>query len=189
MAKADPKPTKARSAPPLRVTTYTQEKGDAICERIANGESLRKVCRSPGFPTKTTVLKWLREQPAFAAHYARAREEQADDAADEMTEIRRRVMLPAFIKNPDWEEGMPKALKWLPNPDKLDAQDARAAIDAIKWETAKRNPKKYGDKLAIEVSNNDPAALLAEFRALQAQTGLDLLGLDQFMALPAPTEP
>lgn len=38
-----------------------------ICERIANGESLIKICKSDGMPRKNTVLSWLIES---ASKYA-----------------------------------------------------------------------------------------------------------------------
>jgi len=56
-----------------RPTDYTEEVGLAICERIADGESLRTICSDNDMPGRTTVYQWLEAQPAFANHYARAR--------------------------------------------------------------------------------------------------------------------
>ena len=60
-----------------RPDSFSQQTADLICERLADGESLRSICRSEDMPGRTTVFKWLRELPAFADQYARAREAQA----------------------------------------------------------------------------------------------------------------
>ena len=65
-----------------RPSTFTQKIADEICERIADGESLRSICGDDGFPTKSTVFKWLNDFPGFSDQYARAREAQADSLFD-----------------------------------------------------------------------------------------------------------
>ena len=55
-AKPD-KPKKAKHAgkrlpSPLRSHLYTQELADEICRRLAEGESLRSIARTPGFPSR-----------------------------------------------------------------------------------------------------------------------------------------
>ena len=57
-----------------QVSSFTQEMADIICERIAKGESLRKICLDKDTPSHTTILKWLRDIDGFASQYARARE-------------------------------------------------------------------------------------------------------------------
>ena len=66
---------------------YNPAVGDAICERIAGGESLRKICADSTMPSVSTVLKWLSTTPDFAVQYAHAREEQAETLADEIVSI------------------------------------------------------------------------------------------------------
>lgn len=107
---------------------YSQEQKEKIyskvCVGIASGKSLRKVCEEDNdLPTKETIRVWLIEDAGFSAQYARAREEQADFYADEVTEIA------------DTE----------PDPNK-----ARVRIDARKWAASKLKPKVYGDKLTLD---------------------------------------
>lgn len=45
----------------------------AICRRIAEGESLRALCRDPAMPDRKTLLAWARARPGFAARLADAR--------------------------------------------------------------------------------------------------------------------
>src|ERR1041385_4379143 len=72
-----------------RPSSYTQEKADAICERLINGESLRKICLDPDMPDASTVCRWLahEDNELFRQQYARAREAQADTLADEILDI------------------------------------------------------------------------------------------------------
>lgn len=70
-------------------TKYTTALTDIICERIADGENLRSICRDEAMSIKLTVLAWLADddKTAFRTKYAQAREIQADGFVDEMVEI------------------------------------------------------------------------------------------------------
>src|SRR5690606_532057 len=70
-----------------RPSDYSEALVDAICERIANGESLRSICSDDDMPSKTSVFNWLAKHPEFLTKYARAREVQAEALADEMIDI------------------------------------------------------------------------------------------------------
>ena len=70
-----------------RPSSYTDEVADAICERIADGQSLRSICEIEGMPNKATVFRWLTVNEAFRDQYARARETQADTIFDEILDI------------------------------------------------------------------------------------------------------
>src|SRR5688572_16407481 len=70
-----------------RPSDYTQEIADAMCERIAAVESLRRICTSEDMPAKSTVFRWLILEKGFSDHYAKAREAQADTLFDEILDI------------------------------------------------------------------------------------------------------
>jgi hypothetical protein len=110
-----------------RPSTFTQEVADAICERIADGESVRVICSEPGMPNRATVLRWLSEHPEFAAKHAHAREAQADV----MDEI---ILDCAMACTPE------------------SAPADRVRIGALQWRAARLAPKKYGDKLDMNLS-------------------------------------
>ena len=57
-----------------RPSSYVKEVADDICQLIAQGESLRKICERPGMPSLSMVFRWLNEQAEFRDQYARARE-------------------------------------------------------------------------------------------------------------------
>lgn len=106
-----------------------QELMDEICERLAEGESLRSICQDQHMPNKATVFRWLAEDKSLGDQYARARETQADSLFDEVLMIA------------DTEE---------------DTNKARVRIDARKWMAGKLRPKVYGDKIAVGGADDLP---------------------------------
>lgn len=48
------------------MTKFSQALFNTICERIANGESLRAICADSDMPDKATVLRWLQPETAAA---------------------------------------------------------------------------------------------------------------------------
>jgi hypothetical protein len=130
-----------------RPSSFTQEVAELICGRIADGESLRKICESADMPSKTTVMRWLADesQKAFRDQYARAREAQADHLAEEILEIA------DDGRNDTYETDSGTAV----NQDVI--ARSRLRVDARKWLASKMAPKKYGDKLAIGGADDLPA--------------------------------
>ncbi len=105
---------------------------------IENGTSLREAARNAGIDAGS-LIRHIQEDKEAAKQYARAQEVAADILADEVIQIA------------DTEE---------------DAQKARNRIDARKWKAAKSNPKKYGDRIDLNVSTTiEIGATLAEARA------------------------
>lgn len=115
-----------------RPSSYTDAKGIAICNLVAEGKSLRKIAARKDMPSKYTILKWLNDFPKFASRYARAREECADHFADEIVEIADKA---------------------------TDPQKARVQIDARKWVAAKLKPQKYGDRVNVAGVPDEPVGV------------------------------
>lgn len=116
-----------------------------LCTELAEGRSLRQICKYSGMPAAGTICRWLGEPKnvAFREQYARAREAQAEFYADEIIDIAD-------------NEGTAKKPK--------DVQRSRLQVDARKWVAAKLLPKKYGDKMehtgpqggAIQITSMTP---------------------------------
>jgi len=85
MGSALPKKRGGRSGVPV----YSRELEDIICTRLAEGETLNAICRTPGMPCPSAVRQWvLADKPAgIAARYARAREYGYEAMADELFDI------------------------------------------------------------------------------------------------------
>lgn len=111
--------------------TYSPEQiekaKERICLEIAEGKSLKAICEQDDVPSRETVYQWLADDSAFSDKYVRAREDQADFYADEIIDIA------------DTEP---------------DANKARVRIDARKWKASKLQPKKYGDKVDLNLSGS-----------------------------------
>ena len=114
-----------------RPPKFTQTLADDICERIANGESLRNICRDKSMPDKTTVLRWVDDNNDFCDQYARACARREDSFFDDLIEIADSV-----------------------TADAAEVAKARVQIDARKWVLSRMNPKKYGDRVQQEVSGS-----------------------------------
>lgn len=125
-----------------RASEYTAEIGDIICERISEGQSLRKVCDADDMPNKATVFRWLAANKEFSDQYARARETQADTLFDDVLAIA------------DQYDTISEAV----NPDLI--QRAKLRIDARKWMAGKLRPKVYGDKLELAGDASAPLTVV-----------------------------
>ena len=126
------------------VTTYTEEMALRICERLADGESLKAMCEDEDMPSKSTVFKWLAENTVFSDMYARAREVQADALFDDVLSI-------ADDARNDWMERRGEEDSgWVVNGENIRRSQLR--IDARKWMASKLRPKKYGEKIDVEHS-------------------------------------
>lgn len=96
-----------------------------LCERIAEGRTLRDVCRDPDIPSYECVYQAMRRNPAFADAIARARLESAHGLAESVVEIADSSDDPAM------------------------AQLLRNRCDQRRWLAGKFNPM-YADKHTVE---------------------------------------
>ena len=113
-----------------RPSIYTSDLAATICQRLAEKESLRSICRDPAMPSRAIVMRWLRNNthPEFVDHYARGRECGLDAMADEMLEIADQPLPP--LRNGRIDRGR--------------VQQQRLQIDARKSIMSKQVAKKYG---------------------------------------------
>jgi len=138
-----------------RPSEFNQEVADRICERLADGESLRSICSGDDMPNKATVFRWLGQFSVFSDQYTRAREVQADALFDDVLSI-------ADNSKNDWMESNGKDdAGWMLNGDNI--RRAQLRIDARKWMAGKLRPKKYGEFKAVELTgaNGGPVVIQA----------------------------
>lgn len=131
---------------------YSPQLAALICERIADGRSLRDICADDDMPVKSSILKWLGLHQDFADQYARAREAQADHFAEEILDI-------ADDGTNDWmKRQQGEETVEVANHEHISRSKLR--VDARKWLMSKMAPKKYGDKITQEVTGADGAPLV-----------------------------
>lgn len=129
-----------------RPSKYTKALADKICARLAEGETLRSICRDEEMPDEKAVRDWVREdREGFSPHYAQARDTGLDAIAEEAFEI-------ADDGTNDWME------KHHYKGDDTKAfngehvQRSKLRVDLRKWYLSKMAPKRYGEKLDVEHS-------------------------------------
>ena len=127
---------------------YDPAIGDAICEQIITGKSLKDVCDGDGMPHRATVHRWLEADPDFRDRYARACELRADHIFDEIFDI-------ADNGTNDWMERKNSeggVVGWQENGEALRRSHLR--VEARKWALSKMQPKKYGERIMAEHTGN-----------------------------------
>lgn len=160
------KPTNDTEPKIGRPPIWDREIADTILARLADGESLREICRDPDMPSRPTVYGWvLNDTDGFADQYARARELQADSHADEIVDI-------ADDGSNDWMERRREdgSVDEVVNHEHI--QRSRLRVDARKWVASKLRPKRYGDKLDVTSSDGSMSPRgLNDFYADKAKEG------------------
>lgn len=110
---------------------YREDEWIEFLKRIGEGRSARDVCHNDkDMPSWRTVSEKLNSDNGFASRYALAMENRGQVYADKITETVN-----------DMLEG------------RIDYNQARVAIDALKWQSAKLAPKKFGDVHRMEVKH------------------------------------
>ena len=132
-----------------RPSSFTQDMADTICTRIAEGESLRKICGDDWMPDRVTIYRWLAADPDFCNQYTRAREDQADTLADEIIAIADEQPEVIAVLNKHGELIEHKL-------DNAFLQWQKNRMDARKWTAMKLKPKKYGDRQILAGDSEAP---------------------------------
>jgi hypothetical protein len=123
----------------------TQALFDAVLKRVADGESLNKICTTDDMPCRETFFAWIRNDNVALQAYDLALAARAEKMAEEIVEI-------ADEFPPcDGETGKIDAawVSWQKN-----------RMDARKWTSSKLLPKKYGDRTTLAGDSDNPIALL-----------------------------
>lgn len=101
------------------LSSYSPERGEAVCARIAAGESVLSIGADPAMPCAVTIYNWVRREAGFLEMYEQARSVAADLMFDLAWDI---------------------ALETTEETVRAD----RLRIQTLRWKTAMQAPKKYG---------------------------------------------
>ena len=111
----------------------TPELENDIITSLENGFGLRKWCEGEGRPSRSTVLRWQRENADFGAKCAHAREAAGELAAEEHYEITKDCL--AGNVPPDV---------------------AGRVLSAMQWRAAKLASKTFGDSTTLKGDKENP---------------------------------
>ncbi len=142
---------------------FDEQKAQAVCEILSTEPvSLNAALRRTPGTSKSEFNRWLQDETLPVRDwYARARESQGDVDADAIADVRRKMLRGT-----------------------LTPEQARVAIDSLKWSAGKRKPKVYGDKLQVDqdttlrVVVDDPTRVVRQVSApaaLQVATSVATL--------------
>ena len=108
-----------------RPSKMTDEVQAEILTRISTGESLKKICSDKHLPNAKNVFSFIYTNDEFRNKYEASRREQAEWLGEEIVDIA--------------------------DNDTGDTQRDRLRIDARKWVMSKMLPKKYSDKIDVDM--------------------------------------
>lgn len=136
-----------------RPSIYTPELVETICSRLEQGEALAVVCRDEMMPGLRTFLRWADEKEEVGTAYTLALRARAEFFEAEHSRIAETAK------------------------DKDSAAAARVQLAALEWRMSKLAPKRYGDRLDLNVDHSfDLSAVLdkGRQRVLEANARLGL---------------
>jgi hypothetical protein len=133
---------------------FSQEKADAICARLAEGESLRKAAKAEDV-APSTVLHWEDTIPAFAEQYTGARARGYRMLAEDILEISDRSGADTWTDS----DGNTRT-------DSEVVARAKLMVDSRKWMLAKMLPKVFGEKVEHDHKGNLTVTLNSEDASL-----------------------
>lgn len=168
-----------------RKSTYTEAIAKEICERIAEGEPLRQICRDNHMPGWVTVYAWINTHPDFAERFAHARDLGADAIAEECLAIADTPLTGEEITDAPTGRTIRKA-------DMLGHR--KLQVETRLKLLAKWNPKKYGEAQKVELSGGlkltgmSNEELEAEIASLTAQIGHSAISEGGVVPTPQPDD-
>lgn len=116
-----------------------------ICNRIEEGEAVRTILKEKEMPNTETFYKWIDNDENKAKRYARACEDRATTIFEEILTIA-----------DDQECDVYKDADGVVQTNHNVIQRARLRVDSRKWIISKLQPTKYGDKVDINISREQP---------------------------------
>jgi hypothetical protein len=126
-----------------RPSTFDEAIATEICERLAEGEPLRVICRDDHMPPWRTVYHWMEDRPEFSARIARGRDMGMDAILEDTLLIADEPK--EGIRREESETGVKTVSEDMLGHRKLQIETRLKLL--AKW-----NPKKYGDKLSTELT-------------------------------------
>ena len=121
-------------------TAYTEKLAQAICRRMADGESVNSICKDPKMPARSTVMLWVAsDREGFSDRYEAACTARTHVWADELLDI-------ADDGSNDWMERAGKdgeSQGYQVNGEAI--QRSRLRVDTRKWLLSKLLPR-YSDR-------------------------------------------
>ncbi len=119
------------------MVNYSPELVEKICNEIATGRSLARVCAEEDWmPEEKTVYNWMFSKPGFLELYDKAKEKQMEVYANQIIDLSDMCIADADA-----------------------VAKTKLQIFARQWVMGKLKPKKYGDRTIIAGDKDNPLTL------------------------------
>lgn len=146
---------------------YSPELADRILTELADGKTLRSICRGDGMPTHPAVLDWVRENvDDFGGRYAEARRRGYEVMAEQILDLSDETA-----------------------PENACVAKARLQVDTRKWLLSKALPKVYGDRVALTGDAESPIHVVKTIDATDRTQELMRLYAEARGVIPHDTVP
>ena len=132
---------------------------ESLLHLVSVGNPYRVIAEGVG--VSIVALKNFLSLPEHEAQYARAREEKAENLADELLEI-------ADLNPGTTPQG---------GTDSGAVQHQRLRVDTRKWLISKQLPKKYGDNSTLDLGNKDDKPFKTEQHDITKLSTQELIAL------------
>lgn len=130
-----------------RPSSYSDAIVQEICERLAAGETLTRICEDEHLPTVRTVSNWMMRRPKVFSDIARAREAQMHLEAEQIRDIADNAYEDYYIDYVNDPDGNRVPVV------KVDGESVKRAalrISARQWRAERLNRRAYGNSTKIE---------------------------------------
>lgn len=121
-----------------RPNTFNQDIAKLVLDHVADGMSFRKIGRLDGFPGRTTLFRWCRENEEFAQDYAMALQWRTEGRIDQMVEI----------ATDSRDDHVPKEINSETGETRLEFQKeavsrSELGVKTLQWIVEREMPQKY----------------------------------------------
>ena len=121
------------------MSRYQAKAALAVLDGIAEGKTLKEVCKAEGMPQRQTIYRWIALYPEFSKAYYAARELSAQSLEEEALDMAK------VLKDPNDFTGT-----------KIKAYEV--AMSQFRWSAARRDPRRYGqraeDRIIVPIQIN-----------------------------------
>ena len=119
-----------------RPTIFTEKLAAKICQRIADGESIRAICSDADMPSTTAIFRWIAngKYDGFRQLYESSMQIRLETLGDGLIEL----------ADAPIERNAAGAI------DSAAVQMRRLQIETRRWILSKLLPRKYGDRMGLD---------------------------------------
>lgn len=116
------------------ISAYSPEIGLKVCERIAEGDTLKDICTiANGMCSRQTFHRWVVIYPELSRAYAAARELSAHALEEEALTMARAISVDKKASS-------------------VHVRSFEVAMNQLRWSASRRNPRVYSERGSVQIT-------------------------------------